>query len=155
LPSAASADSLLIALLFVILVIEGRRSAARSQIQLQVIFCISKDWEIIADNLSKVDWSWGCVSAIDSNGRTIWVADAQRQATKRLASSRLSPRQARERAEREKARYRGGDPKAAHKGRRNWDSRPLPTFFVERYGFSTRIAKASVTRKVTASPCCN
>ncbi len=27
-------------------------------------------WEIIADNLSKAGWSWGCVSAIDSNGRT-------------------------------------------------------------------------------------
>jgi hypothetical protein len=26
-------------------------------------------WEIIADNLSKAGWSWGCVSAIDSNGR--------------------------------------------------------------------------------------
>ena len=28
-------------------------------------------WEIIADNLSKADWSWGCVSAIDSNGRFV------------------------------------------------------------------------------------
>ena len=37
-----------------------------------------KYWEIIADNLSKVDWSWGCVSAIDSNGRTIWIVDAHR-----------------------------------------------------------------------------
>jgi hypothetical protein len=27
-----------------------------------------KSWEIIADNLSKAGWSWGCVSAIDSNG---------------------------------------------------------------------------------------
>jgi hypothetical protein len=35
-----------------------------------------KYWEIIADNLKKAGWSWGCVSAIDSNGRTIWVADA-------------------------------------------------------------------------------
>ena len=25
-------------------------------------------WEVIADNLSKAGWSWGCVSAIDSNG---------------------------------------------------------------------------------------
>jgi hypothetical protein len=31
-----------------------------------------KDWEIIADNLSKADW--GCISAIDSNARTIWIA---------------------------------------------------------------------------------
>jgi hypothetical protein len=30
-----------------------------------------KYWERIADNLSKAGWSWGCVSAIDSNGRTI------------------------------------------------------------------------------------
>jgi len=37
-----------------------------------------KYWEIIADNLSKAGWSWGRVSAIDSNGRTIWIADAHR-----------------------------------------------------------------------------
>ena len=35
-----------------------------------------KDWEIIADNLSKAGWSLGWVSAIDSNGRTIWVAES-------------------------------------------------------------------------------
>jgi hypothetical protein len=39
--SAASADSLLIALLSDILIIDGRRSGVRSQLQLQVIFCIS------------------------------------------------------------------------------------------------------------------
>ena len=37
-----------------------------------------KSWEIIADNLSKAGWSWGCVSALDSDGRTIWIADAHR-----------------------------------------------------------------------------
>ena len=37
-----------------------------------------KFWEVIADNLSKAGWSWGCVSAVDSNGRTIWIADAHR-----------------------------------------------------------------------------
>ena len=37
-----------------------------------------KHWEIIADNLSKAGWSWGRVSAIDSQGRTIWIADAHR-----------------------------------------------------------------------------
>ena len=37
-----------------------------------------KDWEIIADNLSKAGWSWGCVSALDTQGRTIWIADAHR-----------------------------------------------------------------------------
>ena len=43
-----------------------------------------KYWEIIADNLSKAGWSWGCVSAVDSNGRTIWVAYAHRGDGKRL-----------------------------------------------------------------------
>ena len=43
-----------------------------------------KYWEIIADNLSKAGWSWGCVSAINSNGRTIWVADAHRDGGKRF-----------------------------------------------------------------------
>ena len=33
---------------------------------------------VIADNLKKRGWSWGCVSALDSNGRTIWITDAQR-----------------------------------------------------------------------------
>ena len=32
----------------------------------------------IADNLSKAGWSLGCVSAIDSRGRPIFVADAHR-----------------------------------------------------------------------------
>ena len=44
-----------------------------------------KDWEIIADRLSKAGWSWGCVSAIDSNGRTIWIANAHRGDGKRVA----------------------------------------------------------------------
>jgi hypothetical protein len=35
-----------------------------------------KYWELIADNLSKAGWSRGCVSALDCNGRTIWIADA-------------------------------------------------------------------------------
>ena len=35
-----------------------------------------KDWEIIADDLSKAGWSWGCVSAVDRSGRTIWIVDA-------------------------------------------------------------------------------
>ena len=37
-----------------------------------------KYWEIIADNLSKAGWSLGWVSAIDCEGRTIWIADAHR-----------------------------------------------------------------------------
>jgi hypothetical protein len=35
-------------------------------------------WELTADNLSKAGWSWGCISALDSEGRTIWIADAHR-----------------------------------------------------------------------------
>jgi hypothetical protein len=35
-----------------------------------------KDWEIIADNLSKAGWSLGWVSALDAKGRTIWIVDA-------------------------------------------------------------------------------
>jgi hypothetical protein len=35
-----------------------------------------KYWEIGADDLSKAGWSWGYVSAVDSCGRTIFVADA-------------------------------------------------------------------------------
>src|SRR5436190_16008300 len=37
-----------------------------------------KYWEIIADNLKKRGWSYGYVSAIDSQGRTIWIVDAHR-----------------------------------------------------------------------------
>jgi hypothetical protein len=41
-------------------------------------------WETIADNLSKAGWSGGCVSAIDSNRRTISIADAHRGDEKRF-----------------------------------------------------------------------
>ncbi len=37
-----------------------------------------KYWEIIADKLKKAGWSFGYVSAIDSKGRTIWIANAHR-----------------------------------------------------------------------------
>jgi hypothetical protein len=36
-----------------------------------------KYWEIIADNLKKRGWSLGCVSAVDCEGRTIWIVDAR------------------------------------------------------------------------------
>jgi hypothetical protein len=45
----------------------------------QLIFLIQID-----DNLSKAGWSWGCVSAIDSDGRTIWIVDAHRDDGKRF-----------------------------------------------------------------------
>jgi len=43
-----------------------------------------KYWEIIADNLTSAGWSWGCVSAVDSPRRTIFVADAHRADGKRF-----------------------------------------------------------------------
>jgi hypothetical protein len=43
-----------------------------------------KYWEIIADNLSKAGWSWGCVSGVDSQRRTIFIADAHRGDGKRF-----------------------------------------------------------------------
>jgi hypothetical protein len=33
--------------------------------------------------IPKAGWSWGCVSAIDVNGQTIWIADAHRDDGKR------------------------------------------------------------------------
>jgi hypothetical protein len=45
---------------------------------------VKRDWEIIADNLSKAGWSWGCVATVDANGRTIFVADVHRGDGKRF-----------------------------------------------------------------------
>ena len=42
-----------------------------------------KYWEIIADNLSKAGFSLDWVSAVDVEGRTIWIADAHRDDGKR------------------------------------------------------------------------
>ena len=44
----------------------------------------SKYWETIAENLSNAGWSWGYVSAVDSRGRTIWIAEAHRGDGKRF-----------------------------------------------------------------------
>ena len=35
-----------------------------------------KCWEIIADNLKNAGFSLGWVSALDREGRTIWIVDA-------------------------------------------------------------------------------
>jgi hypothetical protein len=40
--------------------------------------------ELIADNLSKAGWSLGWVSAVDSEGRTLWIVDAHRGDGKRF-----------------------------------------------------------------------
>ena len=55
--------------------------AQKDAIQLRVARIgkrLKKYWEIIADNLSKAGWSWGCLSAVDRDGRTIWIVDAHR-----------------------------------------------------------------------------
>ena len=41
-------------------------------------------WEIIADNLSKAGFSLGWVSAVDPQGRTMWIADAYRDDGRRF-----------------------------------------------------------------------
>jgi hypothetical protein len=46
---------------------------------------VVKYWEIIAD-LSKAGWSLGWVSAVDSESRTIFVADADRGDRKRFVA---------------------------------------------------------------------
>jgi hypothetical protein len=43
-----------------------------------------KYWERIADKLSNSGWSLGWVSAVDSEGRTIWIVDAHRDNGKRF-----------------------------------------------------------------------
>jgi hypothetical protein len=39
---------------------------------------VKRCWEIVGDNLSASGWSWGCVSTVDREGRTIFVTDAHR-----------------------------------------------------------------------------
>jgi hypothetical protein len=38
---------------------------------------VKRYWEIIANNPKKRGWSYGYVSAVDPNERTIWIADAR------------------------------------------------------------------------------
>jgi hypothetical protein len=44
---------------------------------------VKRYWEIMADKLSKAGWSWGCIAAVDSEGRTLWIVDAHRDDGKR------------------------------------------------------------------------
>jgi hypothetical protein len=48
--------------------------------------CARYYWEIIADNLSKAGWCGGWVSALDLQGRTIWIVDAHRDNGKRFVA---------------------------------------------------------------------
>jgi hypothetical protein len=43
-----------------------------------------KYWEVIADRLRDPGWSLGWVSAVDSEGRTIWITDAHRDDGRRF-----------------------------------------------------------------------
>jgi hypothetical protein len=43
-----------------------------------------KYWEIIADNLSKAGWSWGCISSTDHEGQQFWLVAAERDNTGRF-----------------------------------------------------------------------
>jgi hypothetical protein len=43
-----------------------------------------KYWEIIADYLKEAGWSMGWVSAVDSEGRKLWIVDAHRGDGKRF-----------------------------------------------------------------------
>ncbi len=66
--------------------------------------------EIIADNLSKAGWSWGRVSAVDSDERTIFIADAHCGDGKRFvarANQKLIPAATRQ----ESAEFDGGSRK--------------------------------------------
>src|SRR4030095_14566436 len=80
-------------MLFGIATCYSRESAAAMPItssatRLSICFALEmpprKSMRSIADNLSKVGWSWGCVSVVDSCGRTIWIAHAHRDDGKRF-----------------------------------------------------------------------
>jgi len=43
------------------------------------LLLLRPECKIIADNLNKKGWSLGWVSAVDYDGRTIWIADAHRE----------------------------------------------------------------------------
>src|SRR5713101_9074006 len=80
-------------------VLPARRLSATTinppPLQLSAILCVirgehkSKTWRCDllpapADNLSKAGWCWGCVSAVDSRGRALFVADAHREENQRF-----------------------------------------------------------------------
>ena len=41
-----------------------------------------KYWEIIAEKVTKAGFSVGWVSAVDSEGRTVWIVEAHRDGTR-------------------------------------------------------------------------
>jgi hypothetical protein len=46
--------------------------------------CVASAQKIPKAAPSQAGWSWGCVSAIDREGRAIWIADAHRGDGKRF-----------------------------------------------------------------------
>ena len=44
----------------------------------------SKPTRQVVNNPENRHWNWSCVSAIESNGRTIWIADAHRDDGRRF-----------------------------------------------------------------------
>jgi hypothetical protein len=59
------------------LLIEGAASSkfrSPRKLGFEMKYC----WEMVVDNLKKVGWSLGYVSAVDSQGRTIWIVDGHR-----------------------------------------------------------------------------
>jgi hypothetical protein len=45
-----------------------------------------KNRKIIADNLGKAGWSWGCVATVDATGQTIFVAGPHRRDRNRFVA---------------------------------------------------------------------
>jgi hypothetical protein len=51
-------------------------AAKNTAADLPVLLFTQQYWKIIADNLKRTSFSLGWVSAVDSEGRTIWIVDA-------------------------------------------------------------------------------
>jgi hypothetical protein len=47
------------------------------QIIQKMVSTANASWAIIADNLSKAGWSWGCVATVDREGRTLRFPNAE------------------------------------------------------------------------------
>ena len=58
-------------------VVNGTFRVLRHSNDRRFSICV-KYWQIIADNLKTAGWSFGYVSAVDREGRPIWIADMHR-----------------------------------------------------------------------------
>ena len=65
-----------------------------------------KDWEVIATNLSRECWDWGCIVSMDSEKRDIFVVQAHRDGKRFIvrADERMTAFRELESAIREKAK---------------------------------------------------